>query len=142
MALDLLRRSAYCKRKRRWVRAHHGGARRREHVRGRGAAIVGTSGDLPSAASEKGPERVPKPRGNSAFFGGTSKICKGQSHTFIHRSALARKPSRVRGAGDPGPGLGERTRGCASCTASRPLPPSAYVGLADRSVRPRALFVP
>ena len=64
MALDLLRRSAYCKRKRRWVRAHHGGARRREHVRGRGAAIVGTSGDLPSAASEKGPERVPKPRGN------------------------------------------------------------------------------
>jgi len=65
MALDLLRRSAYCKRKRRWVRAHHGGARRREHVRGRGAAIVGTSGDLPSAASEKAPEKVPKPRGNS-----------------------------------------------------------------------------
>ena len=49
MALDLLRNGAYCKRKRRWVRAHHGGARRREHARGRGAAIVGTSGDLPSA---------------------------------------------------------------------------------------------
>eukprot|EP01046_Picozoa_sp_COSAG06_P029356 COSAG06_NODE_2714_length_6403_cov_23.366593_3_plen_108_part_00 len=35
-------------------------------MRGRGAAIVGivASGDLPSAASEKGPERViPKPRG-------------------------------------------------------------------------------
>ena len=59
MALDLLRRSAYCKRKRRWVRAHHGGARRREHVRGRGAAIVGTSGDLPSAASEKGAKKFP-----------------------------------------------------------------------------------
>jgi len=40
--------------------------RRREHVRGRGAAIVGTSGDLPSPASEKGQEKVPKPRGNSA----------------------------------------------------------------------------
>jgi hypothetical protein len=37
----------------------------REHVRGRGAAIVGTSGDLPSAASEKGRKKVPKPRGNS-----------------------------------------------------------------------------
>jgi hypothetical protein len=68
MALELLRHGAYSKRKRRWVRAHHGGARRREHVRGRGAAIVGTSGergDLPSAASEKGQEKVPKPRGNS-----------------------------------------------------------------------------
>eukprot|EP01046_Picozoa_sp_COSAG06_P020023 COSAG06_NODE_1449_length_9437_cov_292.962305_6_plen_206_part_00 len=43
-----------------------GGARRREHVRGRGAAIVGTSGDLPSAASEKGRTKVAKPRGNSA----------------------------------------------------------------------------
>ena len=40
-------------------------ARRREHVRGRGAAIVGTSGDLPSATSEKGRKKVPKPRGNS-----------------------------------------------------------------------------
>jgi hypothetical protein len=40
--------------------------RRREHVRGRGAAIVGTSGDLPSAASEKGRTKVAKPRGNSA----------------------------------------------------------------------------
>ena len=67
MALELLRHGAYCKRKRRWVRAHHGGARRREHVRGRGAAIVGTSGDLPSAASEKGRTKVPKPRGNSAI---------------------------------------------------------------------------
>ena len=65
MALELLRYGAYCKRKRRLVRAHHGGARRREHVRGRGAAIVGTSGDLPSAASEKGRTKVPKPRGNS-----------------------------------------------------------------------------
>ena len=65
MALELLRHGAYCKRKRRLVRAHHGGARRREHVRGRGAAIVGTSGDLPSAASEKGRKKVPKPRGNS-----------------------------------------------------------------------------
>ena len=66
MALELLRHGAYCKRKRRWVRAHHGGVRRREHVRGRGAAIVGTSGDLPSAADEKAQEKVPKPRGNSA----------------------------------------------------------------------------
>ena len=65
MALDLVRHGAYCKREHRWVRAHHGGARRREHVRGRGAAIVGTSGDLPSAASEKGRKKVPKPRGNS-----------------------------------------------------------------------------
>ena len=65
MALELLRHGAYCKRKRRLVRAHHGGARRREHVRGRGAAIVGTSGDLPSAASEKGRKKVPKPRGNT-----------------------------------------------------------------------------
>jgi len=42
--------------------------RRREHVRGRGATIVGTSGDgdLPSPASEKGRKKVPKPRGNSA----------------------------------------------------------------------------
>ena len=59
MALELLRHGAYSKRKRRWVRAHHGGARRREHVRGRGAAIVGTSGDLPSAASEKVHKKVP-----------------------------------------------------------------------------------
>jgi hypothetical protein len=48
------------------VRAHHGGVWRREHVRGRGATIVGTSGDLPSAASEKAQEKVPKPRGNSS----------------------------------------------------------------------------
>jgi hypothetical protein len=35
----------------------------REHVRGRGAAIVGTSGDLPSVAPEKGRKKVAKPRG-------------------------------------------------------------------------------
>ena len=40
-------------------------------MRGRGAAIVGTSGDLPSAASEKGPEKVPKPRGNSVLLAET-----------------------------------------------------------------------
>ena len=45
LALELLRHGAYCKRKRRLVRAHHGGAWRREHVRGRGATIVGTSGE-------------------------------------------------------------------------------------------------
>jgi hypothetical protein len=33
--------------------------RRREHVRGRGATIVGTSGDLPSPASEKARKKVP-----------------------------------------------------------------------------------
>ena len=36
-----------------------GGVRRREHVRGRGATIVGTSGDLPSPASEKARKKVP-----------------------------------------------------------------------------------
>ena len=45
MALELLRHGAYSKRKRRWVRVHHGGVRRREHVRGRGTTIVGTSGE-------------------------------------------------------------------------------------------------
>ena len=54
MALELLRHGAYSKRKRRWVRAHHGGVRRREHVRARGAAIVGTSGERRSAVSGVG----------------------------------------------------------------------------------------
>ena len=50
------------------MRAYHGGVRRREHVRGRGAAIVGTSGDLPSPASEKGRKKGAKPRGNSVLY--------------------------------------------------------------------------
>ena len=50
------------------MRAHHGGVWRREHVRGRGATIVGTSGDLPSPASEKGRKKGAKPRGNSVIM--------------------------------------------------------------------------
>ena len=67
MALDLLRHGAYCKRKRRWVRADHGRAGRREHVRGRGAAIVGTGRparrfaaqhSLPRTVRSSAPDRI------------------------------------------------------------------------------------
>jgi hypothetical protein len=57
--------------------------RRREHVRGRGATIVGTSIDLPSPASEKGRKKVPKPiaRGNSV--GIALVLDDGSSGVFV-----------------------------------------------------------
>ena len=53
------------------------GVWRREHVRGRGATIVGTSIDLPSPASEKGRKKVPKPRGNSDIAAGLASLTAG-----------------------------------------------------------------
>jgi hypothetical protein len=75
------------------VRAHHGGVWRRERVRGRGAAIVGTSGDLPSPASEKAQGKVPKPRGNSEMntelivrlkMRGHSRVADLHIHTQVY----------------------------------------------------------
>ena len=62
-ALDLLGHGVYCKRKR--LR----GAGRREHVRGRGAAIVGTTGEWRFAASalEKARKKVAKLRVGGAI---------------------------------------------------------------------------
>ena len=59
------------------------GVRRREHVRGRGAAIVGTSGDLPSPASEKAQGKVPKPRGNSEMNTESMVRLKMRGHSRV-----------------------------------------------------------
>ena len=70
------------------MRAHHGGARRREHVRGWGAAIVGTNVDLTSAASEKGRTKVPKPRGNSGEVPSTAafgRTADSERSSEVHR---------------------------------------------------------
>ena len=46
LAREQRRRSAQTERKRGWVRAYHARTWRPEHARGRGATIVGTSGDF------------------------------------------------------------------------------------------------